>query len=261
MSVIHLLGIAGVAGHESPQARKWARRLEWPMAGLALWIVVQWYLEETRAIPHELARLADWLVWLAFLLETAVLTFQVKSKRAYLFGNWLNLVIITGGFPWFWQFAPLAGLLRSVRLVLVLALLIRMSKSVRKLLSQHKLGTTLIVALVTMALSGIIMSRIDPSIGSAWDGMWWAWVTMATVGYGDVVPHTGAGRFFATLVILFGVVLLSLLTANLAAFFIGSDVEKMEQEEKEADRMLREISARLERVERMLEERQTSKRS
>jgi len=63
VSVIHLLGIAGVAEHESPQAKKWARRLEWPIAGLALWIVVQWYLEETRAIPHELARLADWLVW------------------------------------------------------------------------------------------------------------------------------------------------------------------------------------------------------
>lgn len=227
------------------------------MAGLALWIVVQWYLEEARAIPHGLARLADWMVWLAFLLETAILTFQVKNKRAYLSGNWLNLVIITGGFPWLWQFAPLTGLLRSVRLALVLVLLIRMSKSARKLLLQHKLGTTLILALVTMALSGIIMSHIDPSIGSAWDGMWWAWVTMATVGYGDVVPHTGAGRLFASLVILIGVVLLSLLTANLAAFFIGSDVEKVEQEEKEADRLLREISARLERIERQLEKQQT----
>ena len=82
---------------------------------------------------------------------------------------------------------------------------------------------------------------------------------MATVGYGDVVPHTGAGRFFASLVILFGVVLLSLLTANLAAFFIGSDVEKVEREEKEADRLLKEISARLERIERHMEKQQSVK--
>jgi len=54
------------------------------------------------------------------------------------------------------------------------------------------------------------------------------------------------------------VVLLSMLTANLAAFFIGGDVEKMEQEEQETDRQLREISARLERIERLLEERPNS---
>jgi len=86
-----------------------------------------------------------------------------------------------------------------------------------------------------------------------WDGMWWAWVTMATVGYGDVVPHTGAGRLFASLVVLFGVVLISLLTANLAAFFIGSDVEKIEEDEKESDRQLAEISARLARIEQLLD--------
>lgn len=254
MKAAHLLGIAGVEEHERAAARHWARRLEWPMVGVALWIVLQWYLEETGALPHAVARVADWLVWLAFLLETSILTAQVRDKRQYLFGNWLNVLIITAGFPYFWQFAPLIGLLRSVRLVLVLALLLRMSKSARKLLSQHKLGTTLIVAFVAMVLSGIIMSRIDPSIGDAWDGMWWAWVTMATVGYGDVVPHTGAGRLFASLVVLFGVVLISLLTANLAAFFIGSDVEKVEREERETDRLLREMSARLERVERLLEE-------
>ncbi|OGS95344.1 MAG: hypothetical protein A3H31_07080 [Gallionellales bacterium RIFCSPLOWO2_02_FULL_57_47] len=255
MNAIHLLGIAGVESHEQPAARLWAKRLEWPMVGVALWIVLQWYLEETGALSHAVARIADWLVWLAFLFETVLLSAMVKNRRAYLFGNWLNLLIITAGFPWFWQFAPLIGLLRSVRLVLVLSLLLRMSKSARKLLSQHRLGTTLIVAFFTMLLSGIIMSRIDPSIGTVWDGMWWAWVTMATVGYGDVVPHSAAGRLFGALLILFGVVLLSLVTANLAAFFIGSDVEKIEQEEREADRHLKEISARLDRIERLLEQR------
>ncbi len=255
MKVIHLLGIAGVADYERDSARIWARRLEWPMVGVALWIIVQWYLQETHVISNELARIADWLVWLAFLLETSILSFQVKFKREYLIGNWMNLVIIVGGFPMFWEYAPLAGLLRSFRLLLVVALLVRMSKSARKLLSQHKLGTTLIVAFVAMLLSGIIMSRIDPSVGDVWDGMWWAWVTMATVGYGDVVPHTGAGRLFASLVVLFGVVLISLLTANLAAFFIDSDVERIESEKHESMRILKDILTRLERVEKKLDQR------
>ena len=255
MKIVHLLGIAGVESHELPAARQWGRRLEWPMMFVALWIPLQWYLEETQAITPLLARIADWLVWLAFLVETVLLSALVKNRRAYLTGNWMNLVIVIGGMPFFWQFAPLVGLLRGFRLVLVVVILARLSKSVRMLLSRHQLGNTLAVAFITMVLSGVIVSRIDPSIGTVWDGMWWAWVTMATVGYGDVVPHSAAGRLFGALLILFGVVLLSLLTANLAAFFIGADVEKVEQEEKEADRMLKDISARLERVERLLEQR------
>lgn len=261
MKIAHLFGIAGVETHELPVARKWGKRLEWPMLFVALWIPLQWYLEETQSIVPLLGRIADWLVWLAFLVETALLSALVKNKRAYLFGNWMNLVIIIGGMPYFWQFAPLVGLLRSFRLVLVVVILVRLSKSVRMLLSRHQLGNTLAVAFITMVLSGVIVSRIDPSIGTVWDGMWWAWVTMSTVGYGDVVPHSGAGRIFGALLIMFGVVLLSLLTANLAAFFIGSDVEKVERDEKEADRMLRDISARLERIERQLAEQQSAKDS
>ena len=260
MNAIHLLGIAGVEPHERPAARLWAKRLEWPMVLVVLWIPLQWYLEETQAIEPQLANIADWLVWLAFLAETVLLSALVRNKRAYLFGNWMNLVIITGGMPFFWQFPPLIGLLRSFRLVLVMMLLVRLSKSARKLLSRHQLGNTLMVAFVTMLLSGIIISRIDPSIGTVWDGMWWAWVTMATVGYGDVVPHNAAGRLFGSLLILFGVVLLSMLTANLAAFFIGSDAEKMEQDEQGTDCQLKEISVRLERIEHLLQERPSMQR-
>jgi len=165
----------------------------------------------------------------------------------------VNLVIIIGGMPLLWTYTPLVGLLRSFRLVMAVMLMARLSKSVRMLLSRHQLGNTLAAAFVTMVTSGIIISRIDPSIGTVWDGMWWAWVTMSTVGYGDVVPHSAAGRLFGSLLILFGVVLLSLLTANLAAFFIGSDVEKVERDEKEADRLLRDVVARLDRIERQLE--------
>ena len=259
MRIVHLLGITGVETHEQPIARLWAKRLEWPMLLVALWIPVQWYLGETQAITPLAARIADWLIWLAFFVETALLTVLVRNKREYLLRNWMNLAIIIGGLPVIWEYTPLVGLMRSLRLALVVVLLARLSRNTRKLLSSHQLGATLAVAFVTMVLSGIIISRLDPSVGTVWDGMWWAWVTMATVGYGDVVPHSAAGRMFGSLLILFGVVLLSLLTANLAAFFIGSDVEKMEQDEKSTDRHLREITARLERIERLLEERQGGK--
>lgn len=259
MKIVHLFGIAGVAANERAEARLWAGRLEWPMLGVVLWILLQWYLQATQSFSPFASRVSDWFVWLAFLGETSLLVHLVQDKRTYLLTNWLNLVIIVVGIPLLWDF-ELAGMLRSLRLVVVLLLLARMSKTLRRLLAQHQLGTTLAVAFITMLLSGLIIVRIEPSIGSIWDGMWWAWVTMATVGYGDVVPKTAPGRLFASLLIMFGVVLLSLLTANLAAFFIGSEVEKVEKEERETDRLLKNISARLERVERMLEEQRASRR-
>ena len=50
-----------------------------------------------------------------------------------------------------------------------------------------------------------------PTFGT---GVWWAIVTLATVGYGDVVPHTAWGRVLGAVVILIGVTFLSFLTAR-----------------------------------------------
>lgn len=252
MTIRHLLGIAGVEAHETSQARKWAAKLEWPMMAVAFWIPCQWYLEETSSIPMLLGRIADWLVWLVFVLETASLAYFVRHKREYLINNWMNVVIIIGSIPLIWHYTPLAGLLRSLRLLLVVVLLTRLSKNIRAILGNHQLGSTLTVAFLTMSFSGIIITRLDPSIDNVWDGIWWAWVTMSTVGYGDIVPQTGAGRLFGALLILFGVVLVSLLTANISAYLIGGEVKKMENEEKDAEKLLREIVIRLDRIEQKL---------
>ena len=101
-----------------------------------------------------------------------------------------------------------------------------------------------------IVVSGILIASFDPGIQSAWDGIWWAWVTVTTVGYGDVVPVSGAGKFFASLLILLGVGLFSLLTANISAFLIGRDALKEEQEMRGR---LRDIQDRLKRIEEHLE--------
>jgi voltage-gated potassium channel len=257
MTIRHLLGIAGVDAHETHHARKWAAKLEWPMLAVAFWIPCQWYLEETNSIPMVLGRIADWLVWLVFVLETAMLLRLVRSKRLYLTHNWMNVVIIIGSVPLIWHYTPLAGLLRSLRLLLVFMLLTRLSKTIREVLAHHQLGSTLAVAFLTMVFSGVVITRLDPSVGSVWNGMWWAWVTMSTVGYGDIVPHNGAGRMFGALLILFGVVLVSLLTANISAYLIGGDVKKVEHEEKDAEILLQDIVMRLDRIEQKLAEKKS----
>lgn len=58
------------------------------------------------------------------------------------------------------------------------------------------------------------------------DALWWSVVTVATVGYGDIVPRTELGRIFATLTILSGVVLISLFTATISSVFVARKIKE-----------------------------------
>lgn len=261
IKVTHLLGFTGVDPRERAVAVRWGQHLEWPMLLVALWIPIQWYLEETGAVTLATARYFDWVIWLLFVIETALLTILVHDKRRYLANNWMNLVIIAVGIPAEWAYTPLVGALRNLRLLLMIYLLVRVSRRLRQYLAGGRIGSMLAIIGISVVLAGIIVSRLDPSIGTVWDGMWWAWVTLSHTGYGDVVPHSGAGRFFGALIILLGVVLISLFTANLSAYLIGSEVEKVEKEEKESDALLKDIAARLARVEALLEEQRAARES
>ena len=55
--------------------------------------------------------------------------------------------------------------------------------------------------------------------GSIPDAMWWTLVTLTTLGYGDIVPMTVAGKFVATFTALMGVCVVALLTGIVATSF------------------------------------------
>jgi voltage-gated potassium channel len=256
--VTHLLGIAGVDHFERGIAKNWAQRLEWPVLLVALWIPVQWYLEETGTVGLFTARWFDWAIWLVFTFETTLLTTLVRDKKRYLLTNWMNLVIILAGVPFEWTYTPLIGALRNVRLLLMMFLLMRLSHRIRDYLRRGHLGIMLLITGIVVVLAGIIITRLDPTIGSIWDGMWYSWVTISHTGYGDIVPKTAAARFFGGILILLGIVLATVFTANLSALLIGGNVDKVEQEvekeERESETGMQAIMARLDRIERLLEE-------
>ena len=73
-------------------------------------------------------------------------------------------------------------------------------------------------------LAGAVQSTIDTrDFKTFWDGVWWAIVTVTTVGYGDVYPTSVAGRIVAIIVMIVGVGFLAVLTATIASFFVKSD--------------------------------------
>jgi len=69
-------------------------------------------------------------------------------------------------------------------------------------------------------------ARVDSNIGSLWDGVWWAVVTMGTVGYGDKYPITTGGRIVGLILIFAGVGLMSLFTATIASIFVEKKLKE-----------------------------------
>lgn len=255
------LGVAGVSKYESIQAKRLARYFEWPMVALAIWIPVQWYLTTLNALPVLFIVVIDWVVWGLFVVETLLMSSVVISKKRYLTGNWVNLLIIVLGCPLLWHSALLVGSLRGLRLLVLLGVLLKLSRSGQRILRKNRLGATLLVSFVVIVFAGVFISIVDPAFQSPWEGIWWAWVTVTTVGYGDFVPVSTVGRVFGGLLILLGVSLFALLTANFSAALIGQEVSASDDEIVEVAKeenliltKLAEIEDRLNRIENKLKE-------
>jgi voltage-gated potassium channel len=87
---------------------------------------------------------------------------------------------------------------------------------------------SLVLALLILLFGGVGFWLIDPRIHSFGDGLWLAFTTAATVGYGDLIPHTPLSRIFSVFVVLLGLAVLSLVTASLSAIFVEQEVHEEE---------------------------------
>ncbi len=84
------------------------------------------------------------------------------------------------------------------------------------------------LCLVILLFGGVGFWALDPRIETLGDGLWLAFTTAATVGYGDLIPHTPVSRIFSVVVVLLGLAVLSLVTASLSALFVEQEVHEEE---------------------------------
>lgn len=116
------------------------------------------------------------------------------------------------------------------RLALALPILLRLLVPLRRMVVRKGLPYLLGLSLLLLGLSGLGFWWLEPRAASLGDGLWLAFTTAATVGYGDIVPTTAASRIFAVFVVLLGYGVLSLVTAAIAAVLVQSEERRIEHE-------------------------------
>jgi voltage-gated potassium channel len=228
------VGLGGVAPDDNKLAHAWEKRLDGVMIAVALLSVLITFVD-VQGDRRWVIALADsfhWFIFAAFSAELLWMLHVSSRKLVYLTRNWLNVVIIVIAI------LSLAGLTsgiwvasaRLARLALVSLLVARALSGVGNALVAR--GVPLVFGLSTLMLllAGIGFLLLEPTVHSFGEGLWLAFVTGATVGYGDIVPTTTASRIFAVLMVLVGFALLSMVTATISAFFIGEDEKRTRRE-------------------------------
>jgi voltage-gated potassium channel Kch len=117
-------------------------------------------------------------------------------------------------------------------------------------------GAAIVIATastVMTVVAGLLVTVLDsetfPSIGS---GLWWAVQTVTTVGYGDAIPMSLAGRLVAALVMLLGIGFLTVITASITSTFVSRSRHDPSDADAAMAEQLRQLDRRLERIEATL---------
>ena len=88
------------------------------------------------------------------------------------------------------------------------------------LFNSRRLRTILAALIFFIFLFGYLFYVSEPDVRNLGDGIWWALVTITTVGYGDITPVTTLGRVVASSLMLLGLGLIATITAIVSAKFI-----------------------------------------
>jgi len=97
-----------------------------------------------------------------------------------------------------------------------------------RLITRRGVLYSLVLCLFILGLGGVGFWLLEPSALTLSDGMWLAFTTAATVGYGDIVPSTLASRIFSVVVVMLGLAVFSLVTASVAAMFVETEERQIE---------------------------------
>jgi voltage-gated potassium channel len=180
--------------------------------------------------PHDLiTSTIIWIVWGIFVVDFVMNLILAERRVRWFFTHFYEFLMVV---------LPALRPLRLLRLVTLLAVLQRgAGRALRGRVVIYAAGASItIVFIAALAELDVERNAIGSHIHTFGDALWWACVTITSVGYGDIAPVTLIGRLVAIGVMIAGLALLGTVTATLASFFLDrvEDTTKEESDETQA---------------------------
>lgn len=171
---------------------------------------------------------ADKLIYTFFVFDYFIRLYLSSDKKSFVKSNLFDLIAIL---PFssalrifrtfkFVRVVRLVKLARLTKLTRLVALSGRLLKRSGVFLNTNGFKYMLMLSVVMIFIGGILISYIEDM--TLTDGLWWAFVTSTTVGYGDISPSTSLGRIVACVLMICGIGLIGSLTSTITSFFINS---------------------------------------
>lgn len=198
---------------QSAQAR-WERRTQRPLLALAVAFAVAYAVPiVAHSAGHSLTAactVVEWVVWAAFAVDYLMRLALAPRRREFVRTHWTDLCAVL---------VPLLQPLRLLRMVSTLLLVGRRARMASQIRLTTYVAGSVTGLLMFGSLAVLSVERDSPNgnIRTLGDAVWWSFTTMTTVGYGDHAPTTGLGRVIAVGLMLSGIALLGVVTANIAA--------------------------------------------
>jgi voltage-gated potassium channel len=179
----------------------------------------------------EVVAIIDTILTVFFLFDFSYRILTTSSKSGYFFRNW--------GWADLLACIPMLRIFRVFRIARAVRLLRQFG--VRNMVNEiinNRAGIALYITIFSIIVIaetvGILMLKAESSspnanLTTAGDTVWWTFVTMTTVGYGDRFPVTYTGRILAVFVMLSGVALIGVLASFLSNFFLAPPKKKVEE--------------------------------
>jgi len=223
---------------EQPAQERWERLTQRPLMALAVVFAVAFAVPivapDARPALTSACTRVEWAVWGAFAVDYLVRLSLSRNRAQFVRTHWLDLCAVA---------LPLFRQLQLLRLVSTLLLVGRRARMASQIRLTTYVAGSVVALLMFGSLAVLSVERESPNgnIKTLGDAVWWSFTTMTTVGYGDHAPTTGLGRVLAVGLMLSGIALLGVVTANIAAWFI-SRFEMDDAEERKQTAAIQELT-------------------
>lgn len=215
--------------------KKAEKFFEVPVMVSVLMLIPVLVIEYTQQTLEPVALYLNWGIWVVFLMEYGVLFFLSENKIEFIKSHKIELIIVIFSFPivpeglessGFLRFARLPRLLNGLRFFRLAALLNRFASTVKAIFNSKGLRFIVYATVAIVLFFGFLFYISEPDVQTYSDGLWWALVTITTVGYGDITPLTNLGRIIASALMVMGIGFIATITAAVSSYFISSFGDK-----------------------------------